>query len=65
MQGVLTRLADFGMRPGDSKLLPLTPSTACLAPGKAALLLAQIPQSHLVVLGVTDLLSGRERGQMF
>jgi hypothetical protein len=32
VQGVLTSLADLGVRPGDSKLLPLTPSTALLPP---------------------------------
>jgi hypothetical protein len=33
VQGVLTRLLDLGMRPCDSKLLLLTPSTAFLAAG--------------------------------
>ena len=53
------------MRPGDSKLLFLTPSTAFLAPGKTALLLAQIPQPGMVMSRVIDLLPAGERRRGF
>lgn len=60
---VLTLVPDFGVSLGDSESLPLSPLTALLFSAQGALLLAEITEPGVVLLGVFGLLPVAQCGK--